>query len=416
MLRNAVEALTGVIVFQDIAQQPEKQHSKKYLGEQSCAPSKRGILAGEAEAMRQVEGSRLQRGGWVGGDAWFGSVSLLLLLFLYFGVFGTFVIKNNTHLFPKRQLCERLKAIGGGASPKAGTWTSCTREFELKKDASSSAVVVTVLCLAYAWSRKGVAYFVSSCGSTAPHASPYQSAYENEWGQVCTKDIPRPSICSFVYEYLPSIDEHNRQRQALLAIELAWPTTDCWMRLVQTIVGMCVVDFKRIMNRLHPERHEKIDILTFADLLVGGMPILPSRLPEVTPSAFAPGDMLAAPGAVGANMPPLVRIKDKDGKTTKPVRQTGDSVRVRAGCKVGPPVQGKCWVCKKYMPAGKYTDTAFCCPRCKTPICKTMFDGRDHASCYAEHEHGAHPCKCTAKKKEGRFEERCKVAGAKKSA
>ena len=152
------------------------------------------------------------------------------------------------------------------------------------------------------------------------------------------------------------------------------------------------------------------------DALVGGMPILPSRLPEVTPNAFGPGDMLDAPGAVGANMPPLVRIKDKDGKTTKPVRQTGDSVRVRAGCKVGPPVQGKCWVCKKYMPAGKYTDTAFCCPRCKTPICKTMFDGRDHASCYAEHEHGAHPCKCTAAKKEGRFEERCKVAGAKKSA
>ena len=64
------------------------------------------------------------------------------------------------------------------------------------------------------------------------------------------------------------------------------------------------------------------------------------------------------------------------------------------------------------MPRNKYTDTSFCCPRCKTPICKKDFPDRDHESCYAEHEHGAHPCKCVGEKKEGKFDPKFKVASA----
>ena len=69
MLRNGVEAITGILVCQDPSIPIELQRAKKCQGTQSCSPSGRTINAGEAEAMRQAEGAQVQPGGWVGGDA-----------------------------------------------------------------------------------------------------------------------------------------------------------------------------------------------------------------------------------------------------------------------------------------------------------------------------------------------------------
>ena len=67
MFRNSVECVSGCLVFQDAVQLPEIQSRKKYFGEVSSLPGMEEIKATTSEVLRQVEGSGIQRGGWVGG-------------------------------------------------------------------------------------------------------------------------------------------------------------------------------------------------------------------------------------------------------------------------------------------------------------------------------------------------------------
>ena len=81
MVRNAVEAITGIMVFQDPVADLTSQRLKKHMQDDNVlhTPHGAGAEGGRlpvhvAEVLRQVEGSRLKEGGWVCGDAWFGSV------------------------------------------------------------------------------------------------------------------------------------------------------------------------------------------------------------------------------------------------------------------------------------------------------------------------------------------------------
>ena len=80
------------------------------------------------------------------------------------------------------------------------------------------------------------------------------SSFEDEFGNVSHKTIDRPELCHFLYEYLPLIDEHNKQRQRLLALEKSWPTRDCWFRLLVTLVGMSVVDCQRLYRNYRADK------------------------------------------------------------------------------------------------------------------------------------------------------------------
>ena len=103
MLRNSVECVSGCLVFQDIVQLPELQARKEYYGEVSSLPGMEEVKATPAEVLRQVEGSGLEKGGWVGGDAWFGSVMSCVEVYKRFGVHSTFVVKNNTiHTYTRK--------------------------------------------------------------------------------------------------------------------------------------------------------------------------------------------------------------------------------------------------------------------------------------------------------------------------
>ena len=59
---------------------------------------------------------------------------------------------------------------------------------------------------------------------------------------VTAKEINRPCISNFLYEYLPLIDKHKKKRQHILNLERNWATKDFWFILLTTIVGMTVVD------------------------------------------------------------------------------------------------------------------------------------------------------------------------------
>jgi hypothetical protein len=62
----------------------------------------------------------LKEGGWVGGDAWFGSVMTCVEVWKRFGVYSTFIVKNNNNLFPMQPLYAVLKARYG--NKPAGHW------------------------------------------------------------------------------------------------------------------------------------------------------------------------------------------------------------------------------------------------------------------------------------------------------
>ena len=123
----------------------------------------------------------------------------------------------------------------------------------------STIANVKVFALAYAWSqRRGVSYFLSTCGKATPHESKYMSHYEDAFGNVVHKAINRPAICHFLYEYLPLIDEHNKQRHNLLNLERCWCTKDPWMRLLTTTLGICIVDMHRwYRNKQHDDAQQQ---------------------------------------------------------------------------------------------------------------------------------------------------------------
>jgi hypothetical protein len=128
---------------------------------------------------------------------------------------------------------------------------------------------VKLLAMCYAWSQKGVPYFLSTCESTHQSSIVYQSNFEDEFGNVSSKFLPSPQVCHFLYEVLPLADEHNKKRQSLLG----WCT-----QLIITLTGMCVVDMHRLYRIEKRKRNrvlcgemleEDVTIIRFSDLLCG---------------------------------------------------------------------------------------------------------------------------------------------------
>jgi hypothetical protein len=103
-----------------------------------------------------------------------------------------------------------------------------------------------LIAMAYSWSNTGVAYFISTVGNTHAHDEPYRSYFEDPYGGTGTRVVPRPVLADFLYQVLPVIDEHNKQRQYELAIDRKWPTQCCWFKLRTGLLGMSAVNMQRI--------------------------------------------------------------------------------------------------------------------------------------------------------------------------
>ena len=93
-------------------------------------------------------------GGWVCGDAWFGSVAPAVELKLRYGIYSTFVIKQNLNFYPHRILYDILM-LRHPQRP-AGHWVV------MKANISG----VDIFAMVYAWSSKGLTYIISTCGKT----------------------------------------------------------------------------------------------------------------------------------------------------------------------------------------------------------------------------------------------------------
>ena len=361
MLRNCVECITGAMVYQDIVMHPEMQQRKEFyyqnvqtqVREPTSLPGSPPMPAHSAEVLRLCKGAGMDPGGWTGGDAWFGSVTTAVELRKRLGIFSTFVVKKQAQFFPKEVLHSILQARHG--ERPAGHWVVMR----------ATIADVPVIAMAYAWSQKGVSYFVSTCGCTAPSEVKYESKYEDAWGNTAIKLIDRPELCHFLYEFLPLIDEHNKQRQALLALEKRWLTKSPWFRLICTILGQSTVDMHRYFRhesiRTHAKEHEMIDhirVLNFSDKICGALRPWPRK-------AARPTLATTANRANGS----LSRITNVEGTMT--TYKVTERQRLK-GKTVGNSITLVCFVCRGYLnsdDSSVYKPTSFWCSQCHMPLC-----------------------------------------------
>ena len=145
-------------------------------------PGKVPMPAQTAEVLRQAQGACVVPGGWVGGDAWFGSIMSCVELMKRLQVHSTFIVKGNDKYYPMAALHLVLTARHG-ARP-AGHWVTM----------KATINEINAIAVAYAWSHKGVSYFVSTCGSTEPSAIKYQSKFKDEWGNTNAREIDQPKL------------------------------------------------------------------------------------------------------------------------------------------------------------------------------------------------------------------------------
>ena len=100
-------------MFQYIVHNPEYQHAKKYQDVPYSLPDNSAIKAHMTEVLHHIEGDKVIKGGWVGGDAWFGSIVSDVEILKSLKVHSTFIIKSNTHVFPMKILHKILQVRYG---------------------------------------------------------------------------------------------------------------------------------------------------------------------------------------------------------------------------------------------------------------------------------------------------------------
>ena len=349
MFRNAAECVIGMVVNNDPCMCSELQNTKEYSNMQSLLFEDKTVPVHVAEVLRQVGQSGLKRGGWCGGDAWFGSVQAAISAKIVHNVHSSFIVKSNSTLFPMRPLLAVMKARYG--ERVAGKWVVFT----------STVAGVKLIAVAYAWSMKGISYFISTCGNTNPSSVLYKSNFEDEFGGVGYKMIQRPKLAEFLYQFLPIIDEHNKQRQNLLNLEYKWPTKHCWVRLMVSLVGFSVTNLYRLYRNYDYETYKDMGVVAFSDLICSGLQVRTrsiNRLPQPIQDANTP------------DKDKVERIVTAGGAMVKEKNTKRDGV-------VGSGVQQTCWICRFYenpkKPGRKlYSYTSWCCKVCKTPLCREL--------------------------------------------
>lgn len=172
--------------------------------------------------------------------------------------------------------------------------------------------------------------------------------------------MSRPKLAHLLYDYLPLIDEHNKQRQKILGLERKWPTRNCWFRLLTTLIGMCLVDMHRIYRNKKRGYYSDIDILEFSYYVCKQL---------VKRNVRQNKQLASLAGTDLGNTSTLERITDKDGNERFKITNN-QAIR---GRNVGKSIHLNCFLCRKYLDSDGetiYRQTTFRCSECKMPLCK----------------------------------------------
>ena len=71
------------------------------------------------------------------------------------------------------------------------------------------------MAIAHAWSQHRVLCVASETGSSEMHDRKCLSSFEDDVGNIVTREISRPKILFVLFEFLSLADEHNNQRQSM---------------------------------------------------------------------------------------------------------------------------------------------------------------------------------------------------------
>ena len=154
------------------------------------------------------------------------------------------MVKTAHSRYPRKFLNDNMMDFPGG------TWV--TMRGKCKRSG------VELVAIGYKYNSKKVLTFITTvgAGSTEKGENPYKMKYNDEFGNVCYRDIPRPAVLSRYFLHSNAVDVHNQMRQGNLALEECWVTTDGWFRLFTTMIGITVTDTWFVRER-HEEKQIK---------------------------------------------------------------------------------------------------------------------------------------------------------------
>ena len=162
------------------------------------------------------------------GDSWFGSVRSAVEVAQQ-GHHAVLAVKTAHSRFPKKFLDDTMKEFPGG------TWITMRGK--------CGRTGVELVAIGYKYNSKKVLSFVTTVGAgSTEKGRPYRAKYNDQYGNVCHRDVARPAVISRLFENSNVVDVNNQMRQHALALEECWVTTDGWFRLFTTFVGMTVTD------------------------------------------------------------------------------------------------------------------------------------------------------------------------------
>jgi len=135
------------------------------------------------------------------------------------------------------------------------------------------------------------------------------------YGNVEVKELPRPAIAHMLYEFLPLIDEHNRQRQGILSMERSWPTKNPWTRIMTTLIGMAVVDVQRWDRNMRSTHNEKnsVDPIVEEDFSIREMANYLTVPLKTGSIQYRHGPRASMRQPIADTEAPLQRIRGEDG-------------------------------------------------------------------------------------------------------
>eukprot|EP01051_Picozoa_sp_SAG22_P014076 SAG22_NODE_1660_length_3870_cov_3.165208_1_plen_442_part_00 len=229
MLKALADQGTGIMMGLEVVEQPEAMALKKWY-EQTKQYAGRDGNKSAATTLRLMD--LTPPGSHTCGDSWFGSVTTAVMARKNGRDFSG-IIKGKTAMLPMAQMKEIAKVL------RRGEWRTATATVDGVK------LLFVVYRFSYAGldknKDKGVNYFLTTCGSSAP-GSMYQAKYSDENGVVYWTELERPACVSFYFSAATWVDDHDNARQSKLAIEHSWDTACPWFRLHTTVAGIVMVD------------------------------------------------------------------------------------------------------------------------------------------------------------------------------
>ena len=193
------------------------------------------------------DAARAKSGEEFHGDSWFASVNAATVS-NELGHDFVGPIKTNTAGFPKDEIEELMKDWPSGSyivlECREHNLVAIGYKYSLRsKSESFHMFCVSFLQEFDCLTSSKVLTFISTwdAGDTDP-GDPYVARFPDEFGNIMTREINRPSLISGYFKDADVVDNHNKSRQGDLALEEHWRTANCWFRLITTFFGITVTD------------------------------------------------------------------------------------------------------------------------------------------------------------------------------